>query len=284
MPYQGLVKVVAGSIDWDLYSEYLKRNCNAKTAKVRYNQSIKYNEYLFDESKVKDLLTFSTDKRLHIMKALSSLSKFCGINDEWKRILKKYDLTWNSEVNYNNFDAIDISHMIREIQKLISIQKPLGKSNVILYNVLTGLRPQEAIDSFNLLLSNDKLGQYLSSDDKFLYYYKYPDLFQRRTKKAFISVVNDNILNLVSQSSKITYNSLRLLMKRNEQEFHMAYCRKIFATFLRNEGVEAEIIDLLQGRISKSIFVRHYNRPQLETIYSRVVGKLDKLNQLLTQV
>ncbi|MGE0389499.1 MAG: integrase [Candidatus Nitrosocosmicus sp.] len=214
------------------------------------------------------------------MKALSSLSKFCGINDQWKRTLKKYNITWTgAEYRFDKI-FIDNSYMIEEIQKLISILKPLGKSNIILYNVLTGLRPQEAIDSFSVLLSHDK-GNYLSSDNKFLYHYKYPDLFQRRTKKAFVSVVNEKILSLTANQKPVTYNSLRLLLKRRGQQFNMAYCRKIFATFLRNEGIEAEIIDLLQGRISKSIFVRHYYRPQLETIYNRVAGKLDKLNNQL---
>jgi intergrase/recombinase len=44
---------------------------------------------------------------------------------------------------------------------------------------------------------------------------------------------------------------------------NMAYCRKIFATYLRNQGIEPETIDLLQGRIPKSVFDRHYFRPDL---------------------
>ena len=45
---------------------------------------------------------------------------------------------------------------------------------------------------------------------------------------------------------------------------HMNYCRKIFATYLGNNGIEQEIIDLLQGRIPKSVFAKHYYRPDLE--------------------
>jgi intergrase/recombinase len=49
------------------------------------------------------------------------------------------------------------------------------------------------------------------------------------------------------------------------------YCRKVFATFLRNKGIEPEIIDLLQGRISSSVFVQHYYRPDInEMIASKV--------------
>ena len=56
----------------------------------------------------------------------------------------------------------------------------------------------------------------------------------------------------------------------------MSYCRKIFATYLRNEGIESEIIDMLQGRIPNSIFVRHYYRPSLNN-FNDVSNKLDKL-------
>ena len=56
---------------------------------------------------------------------------------------------------------------------------------------------------------------------------------------------------------------------------NMSVCRKIFATFLRNEGVEQEMIDLLQVRIPKSVFVRHYYRPDssnLDIIRERLVS------------
>ena len=54
---------------------------------------------------------------------------------------------------------------------------------------------------------------------------------------------------------------------------NMNYCRKIFATFMRSNGIEQEIIDLLQGRIPKSVFVRNYYRPDLE--------RFDKVRELL---
>ena len=34
--------------------------------------------------------------------------------------------------------------------------------------------------------------------------------------------------------------------------------RSYFATYLRQHGILAEYIDLLQGRIPKSVFARHY--------------------------
>jgi intergrase/recombinase len=45
--------------------------------------------------------------------------------------------------------------------------------------------------------------------------------------------------------------SLVLGIKRDNPNYdiHTKYCRKIFATYLQNNGIEQEIIDLLQGLI-----------------------------------
>ena len=78
----------------------------------------------------------------------------------------------------------------------------------------------------------------------------------------------------------MNHKKIRLTFLLNTQNFYMSYCRKIFATFLRNEGVESELIDLLQGRIPNSIFVRHYYRPDMSK-FDEIQEKLDKLHELL---
>lgn len=150
-----------------------------------------------------------------------------------------------------------------------TIRKYPRFSNIFMFNVLTGLRHSEAIKSFNLLLS-DKRSIYFSEDCKRLEHFKFSDLFLRRTKKAFISVINDDILNLLFYGFEIlTYDKIQLTFQRDNKEFYMAYCRKIFATFLRNEGVEPEILDLLRERIRSSVFANHYYRPDIHDIITK---------------
>jgi intergrase/recombinase len=60
---------------------------------------------------------------------------------------------------------------------------------------------------------------------------------------------------------------------------NMAFCRKIFATHLRNNRIEPEIIDLLQGRIPKSVFARHYFRPDFN--HRNITGCLISLHKSL---
>ena len=49
---------------------------------------------------------------------------------------------------------------------------------------------------------------------------------------------------------------------------------------MRNEGIEPEIIDLLQGRIPNSVFVRHYYRPD-SSKFDEIREKLAKLHELI---
>ena len=65
---------------------------------------------------------------------------------------------------------------------------------------------------------------------------------------------------------------------KNNLKMNMYYCRKVFATYLRNKGIELEIIDLLHGRIGSSGFVNHYYRPDInEIITKRIRPMLDEL-------
>ena len=58
----------------------------------------------------------------------------------------------------------------------------------------------------------------------------------------------------------------------------MAYCRKIFASYLRSEGIQPEFVDLLQGRVSTSILTRHYLVPD-NSLRDNVLAAVDKLRE-----
>ena len=125
------------------------------------------------------------------------------------------------------------------------------------------------------------LNNYWNTDKGILEHYKFPNEFIRRTKKVFISVVDKSLIELAKNCPvNVSYNALKLMLKRKGLDMKMYYCRKVFATYLRNEGVESEIIDLLQGRISSSVFVRHYYRPD-SSKFDEIRKKLDKLHNIL---
>ena len=110
---------------------------------------------------------------------------------------------------------------------------------------------------------------------------KYREIFIRKTKKAYISIVNESIIQIAKdRKEKSSYNSLNCFFKRRKIPFNFNYCRKIFATYLRTNGVEQEVIDLLQGRLPKSVFLRYYYRPDL-IIYTKIQKQLKTLHDIL---
>ena len=156
---------------------------------------------------------------------------------------------------------------------------PRYYSNILIYCTLTGLRADEACKSLSLVKNNQD--NYLNKETMILEHCRHPNIFIRRTKQVFISFVNYDIINLGKDSSESSYNALRCYLKRRKLQMNMNYCLKRFANVMRNNGIEQEVIDLLQGRIPKSVFVRHYYKPDLAR-FEKVRSLLDNLyNQLI---
>jgi len=160
---------------------------------------------------------------------------------------------------------------------------PPDYQNTILFTTLTGLRPNEAQKS--LWLIKTKGNEYVDKDRGILKHYQYPEIFLRQTKNAYVSIINEDILQIArgSPDREYYYRSLRKRISiKNGFDMNMYYCRKIFATYLRNKGIEPEIIDLLQGRLSKSIFLRHYYRPDINGIITEKIRPV--LNSMLNEI
>ena len=265
---------------WAKFEEYLLKSHNKRTTKTRLLYSKKY-YHILEEANGQELLILSNEKRMHVMKALATLSKYMSCYDKWKNIVQRYQLKWSNEDSIQTF--YDITNIEQDFHSMISWLKdtvtklPLSYGNILLYNALTGLRPNEACESIRLL--KNELCNYLKEGSRILEHYKYTQIFIRRTKKAYISIVTDSILDVAKESSTSSYNALRLAVKKRGLDMNMSYCRKIFATHLRTNGIEQEVIDLLQGRTQKSVFVRHYYRPDFN--YDRIRDSLDSLYELI---
>nr|MDQ3883124.1 hypothetical protein [Thermoproteota archaeon] len=124
--------------------------------------------------------------------------------------------------------------------------------------------------------------QYYNSEHQALEHFRFPDKFLRTTKKAYISfITKEQLSGIANLGSKTpSWNAIRLTCRRHGVNMDMALCRKVFASWLRKEGIQPEIIDLLQGRASQSILTRRYLVPQ-SSFKSEVLSALEKLQQQL---
>jgi len=213
------------------------------------------------------------------MKSLASLSKYLGCYDRWRQIREQHQLKWSNGDGLTTFNNIvdtkkNYSNMVTWLRNAYSIL-PIEYGNILIYCCLTGLRPDESFKSIQLIQRD--IDNYLNKETLRLEHFRYPDIFIRRTKKAYLSLVTNQILQLAKESSPSNYNSLKTILRRKNIEMKMSYCRKIFATHLRMHQIDSETIDLLQGRIPKSVFARHYYKPDLND--NRIRDAINELSK-----
>ena len=88
-------------------------------------------------------------------------------------------------------------------------------------------------------------------------------------------------LREVCDSKPITYDMVQKRLYRRSLPTRIQDLRDYWGTFMLRHGLIKEEVDLLQGRISKSIFVRHYWSPAIRDLRDRVFTALDDLRPLL---
>lgn len=164
---------------------------------------------------------------------------------------------------------------------------PKRQAVTLTFLALTGLRPSEACKSVNLIAELHERGQlekkYFSHELSMLEHFRFPKLFLRRSKNCYISFVSEDPLDLILKVSKrfereITYTAMIWGIQRIAHlPVRMLRLRKLYATTLREKGITKKIIDLLQGRIEKSIFLRHYYKPYLRKVKAKVLKAIEPM-------
>jgi intergrase/recombinase len=165
--------------------------------------------------------------------------------------------------------------MLDVVRKMMQVL-PKVMALVVRHAVLTGLRPNEACESVRLIsLSIDK---YYNPQLQALEHYKFPKQFIRTTKNTFISYITlDNLQQIGVLGAKTpSLNAIRKACRHRNIAMDMSYRRKISASWLRKEGIQPEIVDLLQGRVSQSVLTRHYLVPS-SSLKNQVLEALSSL-------
>jgi len=214
------------------------------------------------------------------MAALSALSNLTGSKHIWKDIVSRYDLKWKGRNDIGDLVGLlyanSFDDMVMELKASLE-SVPADYSSYFTFDLLVGLRASESVRGVNMLRMNPK---YLNQEMKVLEHFRYPTQFIRNTKKCFISVVDEETLEIARATRSLDYQGIRSEFRRRNLPFRMRYCCKLFATYMRKH-VDVELVDLLQGRVPSSIFARYYNRPNYRDEMEKVRSRLPELRRLL---
>jgi hypothetical protein len=215
-----------------------------RTAEQRMRYAKKYYQILLSNNgdnrnaQQQSLLQMQGEKRIHIMKAMSSLARFTGQVPAWQEIKQRYDLKWSTgtekiDAFQRFFDDDDgkssLNSMLKWVKNALEVL-PAQMCEAIKWNALTGLRPAESLQAIKLIKDPATFKTYYDTERQCLQHFKFPDLFLRGTKTTYITIVDDDLLQIANNSmSNSSYDRIRYACTATSTgglEFHMAYLKQ----------------------------------------------------------
>jgi intergrase/recombinase len=138
----------------------------------------------------------------------------------------------------------------------------------------------EAINSFNKVIElsrEHRLNEYYDEGLSCLCHFKYPKTFIRGTKNCFITFIGQGFLDEIAKSKPLSYHSIRKRLEHKKIRLRFNELRDYFGTYMLQHGLLEQEVNLLQGRIPVSIFIRHYWSPKLRELGDRVFKAIETL-------
>ena len=238
------------------------------------------------------LNTIKPNVQHHALTALANLAKYTGRYQKFLEIRQRYNLKWSRGDPMTHFERffneeLTLDTMLQRIRQMIAVLPPPSMGKIIRFGCLVGLRASEVVECVRLLNSSSSEPgsphhHYYNPERQALEHFRYKQ-FMRQTKKAYISFVTSEMLNIVQNLDKVpTKNTITHACQRRHIPMDMYLTRKIFASWLRKEGIQPEVVDMLQGRVSQSVLTRHYLVPQ-SSLKDQVLQALEKLNMMIVK-
>ncbi len=165
------------------------------------------------------------------------------------------------------------------IQKCLRLLDDRGRL-LMLLALSTGLRKSECFKSFNLIIRlnrEGRLSEYYNPGLQVLEHFRFEKLFIRRTKNVYISFIPRSLVDRIAASKPVSYPAIRNRLKKRGMKIRLNEIRDHYATFMVQHGLIREEVDLLQGRIGKTVFMRNYFSPSLQDLGQRTLSALNRM-------
>jgi hypothetical protein len=270
------------NIDLVKYREFLDSKYRSRVyASTIFGYTLRFYDAYANPSIIQ---TVPSTIRHNVLKAMIALSKFKGEYLEFHQKIKQYDIKWISQDSFTSFLKIfnnNHDSLLQWYKDVSKIMKP-NEQLWLRYLALSGLRCTEAELSFNRIieLGKDRKSEYIN-ELGIVEHFRFPKDFLRGTKNCYITIVPANLLEEIIESQKLCYSTIRKRLEHNGFNQRFKELRSFYSSFMAKNGLMSEEIDLLQGRVPKSVFARHYLKENIGEFKSRVLEGSSKLNQLL---
>jgi len=144
----------------------------------------------------------------------------------------------------------------------------------------SGLRFEESVNCWNLLIKLSREGElsdYYNASRQVLEHFRFKNVFVRRTKKAFISFVCEDLIEQICKSSPLFTGAIMKRLGRKHMKRRFGDIRELHGSLLTKTHAQPEI-DFLHGRVSTGVFMKNYFNParisDLQTRTLRAAGEI----------
>jgi hypothetical protein len=235
---------------------------------------------------LREIDTIPSTTRNNTIKSLIILSKFLGIHQVFRHRLQDYGVKMARPDVFASFLRIYNNHNTDLLDWYSKATSVLRENEKLLLRFLlrTGVRKEEGIMSFNKIIDLTKqnnLAIYYNEELNVLQHFVFKELFLRNTKNLYVSIIEKTLVNEVTQSDQVTYEQVRKRLLRNGLKLRINELRDFYGSFMVRHNFIKEEVDLLQGRIPPSIFLRHYWSPSFKELRDRTPEALRQLEQTL---
>jgi intergrase/recombinase len=131
------------------------------------------------------------------------------------------------------------------------------------------------------LHNEGKLSEYYNSELSILEHFKYGKVFLGGTKNCYISFVSQQLIKEICNSQPVTYFAIQCRLRRLKIKMRLKELRSYHNSYLRKNGVISELVDILAGRVPKSVFCRHYLGESMKEFSKQVLVISENLDQTL---
>jgi intergrase/recombinase len=121
------------------------------------------------------------------------------------------------------------------------------------------------------LTAKGKLCEYYNEELSVLEHFKYGKVFLRSTKNGYISFVPKAIVEQIGKSQPVNYSAIISRLRRKQIRLRFKELRSYHNSYLRKNGIISEPVDVLAGRVHKTVFARHYLGEDMKVFSSQVL-------------
>jgi intergrase/recombinase len=126
-----------------------------------------------------------------------------------------------------------------------------------------------------------KLGDYYNSEVSVLEHFKYGKIFLRGTKNCYISFVSKALIEKISGSQPVSYDAIICRLRREQIKLRIKELRSYHNSYLCKKGIISELVDVLAGRVPKTVFARHYLGEEMKELSNQVLEIVNNLDDSL---